>query len=428
MQPQNLEEKLIWYLLIGTYLLYFLGAQYIVVPAVAWLLTLYLFRKIWKQTPKEQIDNQNFIPTIVWVWMVCIIFVLFAIVVGHNDFNLGTTRTINSIINWGRQHALFALFFLAGCLNIRAKLVYRATCIICLQCLIFAAIGYLAFALQLTIPGSLYQGNIYVSPLKFAGGGSLLYEVSLYLTEHGQLRMSLFTPWAPALGLVANIYFFLAYHESNRAWKWIGMTGAVVMIVVSVSRSALICLPITLILTWFFVHFSRPIVQITFGLVSFITGIFATQLLNLLTTIQANFTSARPSSSRVRNTLGEIGMYRWWNEAPVWGHGIQDNPGPKLVEGMPIGSHHTWIGLLFTNGIMGFIALVIPFVWSFIDLLLKAHKSKTAQAGLSVILVLFIFSFAENIEGLTYIYWPGLLTMGLAFKEAVHKKQNLVIA
>ncbi|MUL39185.1 O-antigen ligase family protein [Gloeocapsopsis dulcis] len=428
MQPQNLEEKLIWYLLIGTYLLYFLGAQYIVVPAVAWFLSLYLLRKIWGQTPKEQLNNQNNIPATVWVWMVCMVCILFVIVIGHNDFNLGTTRTINSIINWARQHALFALFLLISCLNIRAQLIYRAVCIICLQGLIFTALGYLAFALQLTIPGSLYQGNVYVSPLKFAGGGSLLYEVSLYLTEHGQLRMSLFTPWAPALGLVANIYFFLAYHESNRIWKWIGMTGAVVMIVVSVSRSALICLPITLVLTWFFVHFSRPIVQITFGLVSFVTGIFATQLLNLLTTIQANFTSARPSSSRVRNTLGEIGMYRWWNEAPVWGHGIQDNPGPKLVEGMPIGSHHTWIGLLFTNGIMGFIALGIPFVWSFIDLLLKVHKSKTAQAGLSVIIVLFIFSFAENIEGLTYIYWPGLLTMGLAFKEAVYRKQNLVIA
>jgi len=44
-KPQNLEEKVVWYYIIGTYGLYFLGAQFVVAP-VAWLLVLYLLRTL----------------------------------------------------------------------------------------------------------------------------------------------------------------------------------------------------------------------------------------------------------------------------------------------------------------------------------------------------------------------------------------------
>jgi hypothetical protein len=135
--------------------------------------------------------------------------------------------------------------------------------------------------------------------------------------------------------------------------------------------------------------------------------------------LKATFASARASSSKVRDDLQNIGLYRWQTEAPIWGHGDIE-PGPKVVQGMPIGSHHTWVGLLFTKGLVGFIALAVPLLLSFIELLIKAQKSKTASAGLSIILVLFFFTFAEVIEGLTYLYWPGLLIMGIAFKEAVY--------
>jgi len=40
-KPQNLEEKVVWYYIIGTYGLYFLGAQFVVAPVMAWLLVLY---------------------------------------------------------------------------------------------------------------------------------------------------------------------------------------------------------------------------------------------------------------------------------------------------------------------------------------------------------------------------------------------------
>jgi hypothetical protein len=62
--------------------------------------------------------------------------------------------------------------------------------------------------------------------------------------------------------------------------------------------------------------------------------------------------------------------------------------------------------------------LAVALLWSFIDLLLKAQTNEHAKVGLGVILVIIIFSFAENIESLTYLYWPGLLIVGIGFKQS----------
>ncbi len=402
-KPQNFEEKLVWYYIIGTYGWYFLGAQFVLGPALAWVLLLYLCKKLWNQTESTPTEEKVTIHFSVWVWIVSMLIIEFTILVNHVDFELGTIRTIFSTINWSRHHALMALFPLIGCLNIRPQLVYRAICIVALQSLVFITVAYVASLLK--IPAE----TLYVSPFRVAGSNPSLYSVQLYYLENkSQVRMLLFAPWAPALGLIANVYFFLAYQESNR------------------TRAALVCLPVTLFLTLFLVTFTQPITQVTAGVVSFLTGIFAPQLIDWFSTSRQNFDNARLGSSRVRKVLGEIGIYRWWNEAPIWGHGIQD-VGPQVVERMPVGSHHTWVGLLFTYGMVGFIAQAIPLLWSFLDLLIKAQKSKAARAGLSTILVLVIMSFAENIEYLAYLYWPGLLIMGIAFKEVVYDFNKSVV-
>jgi hypothetical protein len=93
----------------------------------------------------------------------------------------------------------------------------------------------------------------------------------------------------------------------------------------------------------------------------------------LLVRSWTKFKEARAESTRVRQTLKEIAGYRWKTEAPIWGHGVVE-PGPHLVEYMPIGSHHTWYGLLFVKGIVGLFALAVPMALSFLVLLFKAQK------------------------------------------------------
>ena len=411
-KPQNLPETLVWYYLICTYGIYLLGAQTILTPLLGCFLAGYLLVKWWHQTADTPPEERINISAAVWIWVVAMLVIEVALIAGHLDFNLGISKIIKSSINgWLRQWALLALFPLAGHLKIRPQLIYRAVCIVCLQSLIMMPIAYLLGTLPLPSP-------LYTSPLSAFGGG-FDYEVSFYglEAESQELRLSLFAPWAPALGLLGNIYFFLASQEPERKWRWIGMVSSVALIVSSVSRLAMLCLPFVLISTWLLTNIIQPWVQIAVGVASLVAGLWSTTLIGLWQTFEERLYQFRRSSSRVRATLGRMAVNRWRNEAPIWGHGLAEPRGPEIVAHMPIGTHHTWFGLLFTHGIVGCTALAVALAWSFIDLLIKAQNSELAKVGLSIVSVLLVFTIGENINALAYLYWPGLIILGKAYQE-----------
>ncbi|MEY2858642.1 MAG: hypothetical protein RLZZ74_2955 [Cyanobacteriota bacterium] len=355
LKPQNLPEKLIWYYLVCTYPIYYLGGQYLLAPLLGCFLALYLVRQWWNQTPATPIDEQITIPVAVWIWIVGILMIEIALIIGHFDFNLGLGKTISSTINrWLRTWMLFPAFMLAGSLKIRPQLIYRAVCIVCIQSLLMAVI-----ASGLNLPDVSYT-----SPLRVFGGGNF-YNVYAFgtLLDSGELRLILFAPWSPALGLVANVYFFLASQEKNPTLKWLGIIGAIAMIVGSVSRLAIICLPLTLAISWFLMNIYRPLVQLGTGLAAFLAGFLAPTMINNLQLAREEFSKSRAGSSRVRAVLGRIALYRWQKEAFFWGHGSVGEHGPKVTGRMAIGTHHTWFSILYTHGLIGCLGLAVPLAW-----------------------------------------------------------------
>jgi hypothetical protein len=140
------------------------------------------------------------------------------------------------------------------------------------------------------------------------------------------------------------------------------------------------------------------------------------QLVAFAEQAQSEFAGARAESSRVRAALGRIAVDRWQNEAYWFGHGVVEK-GPHLVEYMPIGSHHSWYGLLFVKGLAGAIALAVPMFWTLAGCIVLATRSRLGQTALAMILVYWLYSFGENLEVLTYITWPALLVIGIAFRQ-----------
>jgi hypothetical protein len=420
-KPQNFEERVVWYSIVGTYGFFLLGGLYILAPVVAWVLLAYLGWKWWNQDSKTDREQRITVPVSVWVWVVAMVVMQLALVIGHLDFNLETSSLIKSSIGWAKGWALLALFPLIGCLAIRPQVLYRATCIVCLHTLLVLPFFVLGYLLHL-------PDRLYVSPLQAIGGpGPEFFSVQLYEIdpENNQVRFRLFTPWGPALGFVANIYFFIALQEKDKKWRWIGIAGCLIMCLISASRLALLSIVTVLVSTWVLTNFKQPKMQIALGFASLVAGIASPQILAAIESFNEAFRGARAGSSRVRAALGRIALDRWQKEAPIWGHGVVER-GPHLVEYMPIGSHHTWFGLLFVKGAVGFVALAVPLLWSFVDLLIKAQKSDTARTGLSIVLVLFLYTFGENLEILAYLFWPGLVMLGLAFKEGVQLPRQQV--
>lgn len=413
MKPQNFEERLIWCSILSTYLLYVSGLLYIVNSTIAWVLLIYLCIKLWHQTPETPTDEKIKIPWIIWLWIICMLVMAVGTYVGLTNFSYDVKGIIRALLNWTREWALLALFPLIGCcLNIRTELIYRATCWLCLQSLFFIPISYGAYLLG--IPGLIYS-----SPLeRITQNGPIYYDVLFYLeqsdTSEG-FRLTLFAPWSPALALLSIIYFFFALQEKNKIWRWIGVLTSLLMAYLTGARTAIVCLPAVIISVWFLTNFYRPYIQILSSITCFTFGIFSSFILELIGNLQDTFTSSRQSSSRVRYVLARMALERFKN-APIWGHGHQE-PGFEGTKDMPLGSHHHWIGLLFVKGLVGFFAFLIPAVSTFIYLLFKAQNTEIGKVGLSFILTLLVFTFAENLEILAYLYYPGLIVMGIAFKE-----------
>jgi len=406
--PETPEEQLVWYTMVGTYGFYLVGALYLVVPVMAWMLFIYgIYRYCFELADIE--GRRTFlIPKTVVLWIVGMILMLVALILGHINHDLGIASTIKSIIGWAKGWALLAVFPFIGCLRIRPELVYRASCIVGLHTLILLPLFIGAWLLNL-------PQTPFVSPLKAVGGpGPEFFSVSLYELEPGSgaPRWRFYTPWAPAIGFVANIYFIFALQERSVRWRWIGIIACIVMILMSKSRLALVSLATVWMVSWVLSNWSRPVLLYISGFLLTVFGMFAASAIEFFNSFMQAFKNARADSSRVRSALARIALDRWQREAPIWGHGVVER-GPHIVEYMPIGSHHTWYGLLFVKGIVGFVALAIPMLASFIALWLDAASNRTARVGMSVVLILFLYTFGENLEILPYLIWPGLLFLGL---------------
>jgi hypothetical protein len=411
-KPENFPERVVWYSLTWTYGFYLLGATYLVGSLIGWILFVYLLLKLWIQTEDTPVEERIVIPWMTWVWVIGMVMMEVALVIGHLDFNLPIGQVIKSSVGWAKGWALIALYPLVGCLNIRPQIIYRAICTICLHTLLISPLLIAAPILHL-------PQILYVSPLKVVGAGlgPTFFDVSLYALDFdGQIRQRLFTPWGPALGFVANVYFTLSLQEKNKKWRWYGIIGSIYMSQICKSRLAQVCIISTPIFILIFSKLARPVTLMFLGGISVVSGIFAIDLLNALDNFQRKFSEARAASSRVRSVLKEIAFYRAKTEAPIWGHGIVEI-GPHVAEEMPIGSHHTWAGLAFVKGMVGFYSLAIPMILSFLFLLIKSQKHEIAGTGLAILFILFLYTFGENLEILAYLFWPGLVVMGIAFKS-----------
>jgi hypothetical protein len=403
--PQTVAERLVARTTTATWLLWLGGALYIAGPVLGWALAglvfieLYLGRK-----------SLSAIPPTIWLWLAGMLFLLVVLWIGHANFSLGTGQTIKSSIGWAKGWALIALFPLAGAvLDIRLAVIARAVCRLGMWTLVLLPLFILAPFIGL-------PETLWVSPLKAVGGpGPEYFATILYTIEPGAgtPRWQFFAPWSPAAGMVALVGIFIAAQERSLPWRLIGILGFLVIAVMSQSRLALVALALIAPIVWGAARIDRGSTWFLAAPAILVIGLFGTELVAMLDQLMSDFSSARADSSRVRAALGRIALDRWETEAFWFGHGVVEN-GPHLVEYMPIGSHHSWYGLLFVKGLAGALALAIPLGTTAAILFWRARESGLHRAGLAMVLVLVLYSFGENLEILAYLYWPALMVIGKA--------------
>ena len=269
-----------------------------------------------------------------------------ALVLGHLNFDLDFSQLIKSLFGWVKGWGLLGAFIFAGAdLRIKPIVVFRASNILAAQTLVMTPIlsaGALAG----------FPDVLYTSPLELLGGpGPTFFEVGTHTWDPSALgfRLRYYAPWSPAAAFCAHIGLVCGLFDRHRGWRFIGITAALVVCAMSQSRLSLVAVPVLLVGLPLLSNLLRPWPAAMAACLLTVSMLLLTQILDIIDDATQAFIGARADSSRVRSALSRIAYHRWETEAPVFGHGAVER-GPHLVEYMPIGSHHTWNGLLFVKG------------------------------------------------------------------------------
>ncbi|ETX28227.1 capsular biosynthesis protein [Roseivivax isoporae] len=414
MSPRTPAERLLCRAILWTWGLYAIGALYVAGPVLAWLvgglaaLSLYLGPAI-----RPDLRATGPVPPVIWAWILGMAVMLVALWAGHLDWGLGMKKTIKSSVGWAKGWALLALFPLAGAiLPIRREVLVRAQCVLGLQTLLIAPV--LLAAPYLGLPERLFT-----SPLQAVGGpGPEYFSVYLFTLDPASWtpRWQFYAPWSPFAALLGVIMVLFALEDRAPGWKAAGIAAGLLMILASKSRMGLVGLVACTLGPRLLPLLLRGWAWQVGAALTASLAVLGPGLLQAGRTGVTAFRSARADSTRVRETLQSIARQRWRDEAVWFGHGTVE-PGPHLVEFMPIGSHHTWWGLLFVKGLAGFLALLVPLAWHTALALRDAARTPRGALPLGLLMTLWLLSFGENIEIEAYMLWPALVVLGIHARE-----------
>ena len=405
----GLEEQLIFWSLAVTYPVYIIGGLYVLGSVLGWLLLAVFILRGFLTNGASLKGRWAQVSPLVWFWCLGMLAMLVALWVAHVDRQLGMGQSIKSTMGWAKGWALLALFPLLGSvISIRPEAIVRGTCIAAASALPFALFGMLVYAVGLS-------GDLFSSPLKAIGGPTEVFQVRLFgmNPETGRARWQFIGPWAPAAGLMACFYLVLCLRETDQFWKWAGISGAFAMVLLSQSRAGLAIFLFIVPAQYGLTHARNPWLWVALGLLLPTLVLLGEPIYQWFFNTYEEVKQSRPGSTRVREALARIALQRWQYEAPIWGHGVVER-GPKTVEYMPIGTHHSWYGLLFVKGIVGLLALALPLALTCVYFVIQSFRSGIALTGLLICLIIVAYSFFENLEILSYLYWPMLLWLGLA--------------
>lgn len=419
--PRNPAEAMIWSTILWTWPFYAAGALYVVGPVLAWCLamlaalSLYLGPAI-----RSDLRATGPVPAVIWAWMLGMLVMLVALWAGHLDWGLGLKKTIKSSIGWAKGWALLALFPLAGAvLPIRREILIRAHCKLAFWTLCLAP-------LLLIAPYAGLPERIWTSPLKAVGGpGPEYFSVYLFTYDPASWtpRWQFFAPWSPFAALIGVVTVLFALEETDSKWRAIGIAAGTLMILASKSRMGLVGLVACTMGPRLMPLVLRSWAWAGLAAVTTSLAMIGPWLLQTLGAGVHAFKAARADSTRVRATLQRIAQERWREDAPWFGHGTV-HPGPHLVEYMPIGSHHTWFGLLFVKGVVGLVALAVPMIWQTVLALADAARGPHGRLPLGICMVLVLLSFGENIEVEAYLLWPALVLLGIHARELAAERTS----
>lgn len=406
----SFAERVIYWVIVLTPLWWISGIQTLFYPAIAIFLLIISF----------DIDKvvRSSLPACVWAWFVMSLVMLGTATIGISNLGFEISKIASTAITFFKSYFLIFTCLLLPFWNpIRVQVITRAVAwmttgylatIVIEMVMLMAGVGTEAFLPPLA---RLIPSNQDTLQIVFA---SIQPFFGIPLP-----RTVLYTPDPPIVGTCAILCFFICLGEKNSRLRKFALGGCLVALLISFSRLAWVCLPLSIIILACFR--SRLARQGSLWIGSFtalLCSIFGMTFNDLLNKPLEVFNSARASSSTDREFVNRKTLEAW--QESLWiGWGIINETVKWYNYELPLGSFSTYVSVLYLHGLIGFIfflTALASMLWSFWVLAVRGNSlGKRAFASL---LALYMMLNANPLSWTAVYFWFFFIWLGAILFEA----------
>lgn len=231
-------------------------------------------------------------------------------------------------------------------------------------------------------------------------------------------RLTLFYPWTAGLALAGVGIFFVSMGDRARGWRWLGMAGGLAAVVLSFSRAGMIALvAAALAYLWLTLPRAWKGLTITAGMVAILAFIMTgNQFAELADDFLDTFASGRHGSSVGRDMIYER-SWEGFTHSPILGNGwIGESV--HVSEDLPIGSHSSVYGLLYTGGLLTFAAFVVALAvtGSALAAATAGRGGHRHRAAWAIFIATALLSYGESLFSLVLPCLPMFIWLGGALR------------
>lgn len=402
-------EWIIYWAIVLTPLWWLLGIQ----TLLFMLIPLYLFIRGFDL---DRVLSQR-LPISIWAWMlVCIITISLALISLAN-LGLPTGKIISTFVTFFKGYFLiFACLITPFWHRVRLKVINRAVC--------WVAFSYL---ITLTIQVICLLGNIWREPIapplaKLIPGDkmSLLVKPAVWQKFFGILlpRTCLYTADPPIPAICGLLFYFICRGEENPRLRSMGVAGSVVALIVSQSRLAWVCFPLTMLVSSIFQHFfARQLSLWGMTGVSSLSAILGMTIKDMLSAPMEVFTSARAESSADRARVVGATL-KAWQQFPWFGWGVPQGSVKWHIYELELGSFSTYAAMLYLQGYFGFTFFLLALLATLWDCGTAGIKGSIEGArAVGALCGLYFLMESLPITWVAVYFWVFFVWLGAIYVE-----------
>ncbi len=343
-------------------------------------------------------------------------------------FAAGVAQALSAMINRAEQgqsmawmlHAMTSFsvvgwIFLGACLAVGAEArlagpqMVRAASIQCVWILALSVV-----ALLISVGG--HKQFFFLSPV-----GMFLHESPLReqwftikffnhedFIDESEVRLCLFFPYATVLGFGALVLGIIASLERNCAWRRVALVGSAVGLVLSYSRAAFVATALVLMICGFWrlrLGFKVAALVLAAVLCNFAI-LMGCDPITMIHDFYIQLQNARAGSTAAR-MLVDAESWRAFLKSPIWGFGWYSGYLAQWLK-LPLGSHSTVYGTLYTGGVVTFGLVVAAYLeMAFLSWRRLQTVGAAGLAAACIVAALGVMSYGENVTA----FVPSLISV-----------------